>query len=59
MGTGRWIGIMVYLFARVRLIITMKVGAYFEHRQRKWLRLHEKGGKWPTRGSPIRGLQYL
>ena len=36
---------MVYSFARVGATITMKVGDYFQHRKRWWLRLHEKGGK--------------
>jgi hypothetical protein len=36
---------MVYSFARVGATVTMKVGDYFERRQRQWLRLHEKGGK--------------
>jgi integrase/recombinase XerD len=39
------IGIMVYSFARVGATVTMKVGDFFEHRQNRWLRLHEKGGK--------------
>jgi integrase/recombinase XerD len=39
------IGIMVYSFARVGAAITMKVGDFFQHRQRWWLRLHEKGAK--------------
>ena len=39
------IGTMVYSFARVGAAVTMKVGDYFEHRQQRWLRLHEKGGK--------------
>jgi integrase len=36
---------MVYSFARVGAAVTMKVGDYFQHRKRSWLRLHEKGGK--------------
>ena len=36
---------MVYSFARVGAVITMKVGDYFQHRKRWWLRLHGKGGK--------------
>jgi hypothetical protein len=36
---------MVYSFARVGATITTKVGDYFQHRKRWWLRLHEKGGK--------------
>jgi integrase/recombinase XerD len=39
------IGTMVYSFARVGAVVTMKVGDVFEHRKRCWLRLHEKGGK--------------
>ena len=39
------IGMMVYSFARVGAAFTMKVGDYFQHRKRWWLRLHEKGGK--------------
>jgi integrase len=39
------IGTMVYSFARVGAAITMKIGDYFQHRKRWWLRLHEKGGK--------------
>jgi len=39
------IGAMVYSFARVGAVVTMKVGDVFEHRKRCWLRLHEKGGK--------------
>jgi integrase/recombinase XerD len=39
------IGVMVYSFARVGAAVTMRVGDYFEHRKRLWLRLHEKGGK--------------
>src|SRR5260370_18308077 len=38
-------GTMVYSFARVGATVTMKVGDYFQHRQRWWLRLYEKGGK--------------
>ncbi len=39
------IGAMVYSFARVGAVVTMRVGDYFQHRKRLWLRLHEKGGK--------------
>jgi hypothetical protein len=39
------IGTMVYSFARVGPTSAMKVGDYFEHGKRAWLRLHEKGGK--------------
>ncbi len=39
------IGAMVYSFARVGATVTMRVGDYFQHHKRSWLRLHEKGGK--------------
>ena len=39
------IGVMVYSFARVGAGVTMRVGDFFQHRKRLWLRLHEKGGK--------------
>jgi integrase len=39
------IGVMVYSFARVGAAVTMRVGDYFQHRERLWLRLHEKGRK--------------
>ncbi len=39
------IGMMVYSFAGVGATVTMRVGDYFQHRKRLWLRLHEKGGK--------------
>jgi integrase/recombinase XerD len=39
------IGAMVYSFARVGATVTMRVGDYFQHRKRLWLRLNEKGGK--------------
>jgi site-specific recombinase XerD len=35
------IGTMVYSFARVGAAISMKVGDYFQHLKRWWLRLHE------------------
>ena len=31
--------------ARVGAAVTMRVGDFFQHRKRLWLRLHEKGGK--------------
>src|SRR6202011_5205898 len=36
------IGTMVYSFARVGATVAMRVGDYFQHRKRWWLRLHEK-----------------
>lgn len=39
------IGVMVYSFARVGAAVALRVGDYFQHRSRLWLRLQEKGGK--------------
>ena len=39
------IGVMVYTFARVNAVISMKVKDYFTQRRRGWVRLREKGGK--------------
>ena len=36
---------MVYTFARVNVVISMKVKDYFTQGRRGWVRLHEKGGK--------------
>src|ERR1700724_1383150 len=46
------IGIMVYSFARVGATVAMRVGDFFQHRKRLWLRLHEKGGKGHEVPSP-------
>ena len=40
-----FIGVMVYSFARVNAVISMKVKDYFTQGRRGWVRLHEKGGK--------------
>jgi integrase/recombinase XerD len=39
------IAAMVYSFARVGVMVTMRVEDYFVQGRRSWLRLHEKGGK--------------
>ena len=39
------IGLMAYTFARVGAVIRMQVGDYFVQGRRRWVRLHEKGGK--------------
>jgi site-specific recombinase XerD len=39
------IGTMVYSFARIGAVIQMKVSDYFVQGRRRWIRLHEKGGK--------------
>ena len=36
---------MAYSFARVGAVLQMKVGDYFVQERRRWVRLHEKGGK--------------
>jgi integrase len=36
---------MVCSFARIGAVIQMKVGDYFVQGRRRWVRLHEKGGK--------------
>jgi integrase len=39
------VGIMVYSFAHIGAVIQMKVADYFVQGRRRWVRLHEKGGK--------------
>lgn len=39
------IGVMVYSFARVSAVVSMKVEDYYQEGKRWWFRLHEKGGK--------------
>jgi integrase/recombinase XerD len=39
------VGLMVFSFARVGAVNTLRVGDYYENEKRWWLRLHEKGGK--------------
>ena len=39
------IAVMVYTFARVGAVVTMKVEDYYQNGKRWWFRLHEKGGK--------------
>ena len=40
------IGAMVYTFARVGAVTSMKVEDYYANGRRYWFRLHEKGGKF-------------
>ena len=42
------IGLMVYSFARVSAVVAMNVEDVFWQRGRRWVRLHEKGGKHHT-----------
>ena len=39
------LGVMVYSFARVSAVVSMRVEDYYQQGKRWWLRLHEKGGK--------------
>jgi site-specific recombinase XerD len=39
------IALMTYTFARVSAAVAMNVEDYYRHRDRWWVRLHEKGGK--------------
>jgi integrase/recombinase XerD len=36
---------MAYSFARGGAVLQMKVGDYFVHARRRWVSLHQKGGK--------------
>ena len=40
------LGVMVYSFARVSAVVSMRVEDYYQQGKRWWLRLHEKGGKY-------------
>src|SRR4051812_17893445 len=40
------IGVMVFSFARIGAVVSMKVEDYYQNGKRWWLRLHEKGGKF-------------
>jgi site-specific recombinase XerC len=39
------IGMMAYSFARVSAVVSMRVEDYYSAGKRRWVRLHEKGGK--------------
>jgi integrase/recombinase XerD len=41
-----FLGIMVFSFARVSAVVSMRVGDYYQNGKRYWLRLHEKGGRY-------------
>ena len=40
------LGVMVFSFARVSAVVSMRVGDYYQNGKRYWLRLHEKGGRY-------------
>jgi integrase len=44
-GVDPLIGLMAYSSARVGAALQMKVADYFVQGRRRWVRLHEKGGK--------------
>jgi integrase len=39
------ISVMVYSFARISAVVAMEIEDYFSNGKRRWVRLHEKGGK--------------
>src|ERR1051325_4353855 len=39
------IGVMLFSFARVGAVVAMNVEDFFQQKNRRWFRLHEKGGK--------------
>ena len=41
-----FLGIMVFSFARVSAVVSMRVDDYYQNGKRYWLRLHEKGGRY-------------
>jgi integrase/recombinase XerD len=53
------IGVMVYAFARVSAVVSLKVEDYFPLQKRWWLRLREKGGKVNEMGCHHKLEQYL
>jgi integrase/recombinase XerD len=53
------IGLMVYTFARVGAVVTMRVDDYYQEGRRWWVRLHEKGGKLHTMPCHHNLEQYL
>jgi site-specific recombinase XerC len=53
------IGVMVYAFARVSAVVSLKVEDYFPLQKRWWLRLKEKGGEVNEMGCHHKLEQYL
>jgi len=54
-----FIAVMVYTFARVSAVASLKVEDYFPLKKRWWLRLQEKGGKVNEMGCHHKLEQYL
>lgn len=53
------LGIMVYSFARVGAVVSMKVEDYYQNGKRWWIRLHEKGGKFHEMPVHHKAEEYL
>jgi site-specific recombinase XerC len=54
-----FIAVMVYAFARVSAVVSLKVEDYFPLQKRRWLRLREKGGKVNEMGCHHKLEHYL
>jgi len=54
-----FIGVMVYAFARVSAVVSLKIEDYFPLKKRWWVRLHEKGGKVNEMGCHHKLEQFL
>lgn len=39
------IGVMIFSFARIEAVVSLRVEDFYPEKRRYWLRLHEKGGK--------------
>jgi integrase/recombinase XerD len=53
------IAVMVYTFARVSAVVSMKVEDYYQDGKRWWFRLHEKGGKRHEVPAHHNGEEYM
>ena len=53
------IAVMVYSFARVSAVLSMRVGDYYLQGRRAWFRLHEKGGKLHAVPAHHKAEQYV
>lgn len=54
-----FIGAMIYSFARVSAVVQMQVEDYYLSGSRRWLRLHEKGGREHAVPTHHRAEEYL
>jgi integrase len=53
------IATMVFSFARISAVVSMKVKDYYPNGKRWWLRLHEKGGKFHELPAHHQAEEYL